>query len=79
MVAKRRKAAAPTTAPKNNQPNKDYSISNEQSSEKLKEQLGEVLFYLQTPLGRKQRTVYWNIFENMLREYSGLRNYGVSR
>ena len=54
------KAAALTAAPnKNNQHNKDYRTSDGQSSKKLKEQLGVLLLYLQTPLSRQQKNRCW--------------------
>ncbi len=73
------KAAALTAAPnKNNQHNGYYSTSDDQSSKKLKEQLGVLLLYLQTPLSRQQRTAYLKLFESRLRQYVDLEYCGVA-
>lgn len=43
-------------------------------SEKLKEQLGGLLFYLQSPLTESERKRYWRVFELKLREYLAIRH-----
>lgn len=42
-------------------------------SEKLKEQLGELLLYPQSSLTKEQQKSYWRIFERKLREYLALK------
>lgn len=42
-------------------------------SEKLKEQLGELLLYLQSSLTDEQQKSYWRMFEWKLREYLALK------
>ena len=42
-------------------------------SEKLKEQLGELLLYPQSSWTKEQQKSYWRIFEQKLREYLALK------
>ena len=39
----------------------------------LKEQVGELLLYLQTPLPQNEQQNYWQVFESCLRQYIDLR------
>jgi hypothetical protein len=45
----------------------------ERRSENLKEEVGELLLYLQSPLTEEQQKKYWRIFELKLREYLALK------
>jgi hypothetical protein len=45
----------------------------ERRSENLKEEVGELLLYLQSPLTEEQQKSYWGMFEWKLREYLALK------
>jgi len=47
-----------------------------EASEKLKEQIGELLwyYYLQSPLTKDERKRCWRVFESKLREYLAIRS-----
>lgn len=46
----------------------------ERRSENLKEQLGELLLYLQSPLTENERKRRWRVFELKLREYLAIKH-----
>lgn len=46
----------------------------ERRSKKLKEEIGEVLFYLQLPLTEDERKRCWRMFESKLREYLAIKH-----
>ena len=76
MTLKERKAAAPTAAPRHNRDNGVYHNLHRPSSEKAKEQLGDILLALHTPLERQQRGQLWRSFERQLHHYVDLRELG---
>jgi len=71
-----KKAAALTTASKNNQHSRVYHSPLGRSSGNLREQLGVLLLYLQTPLSPDNRKTCWALFESRLRQYVDLKICG---
>ena len=71
MSMKKQRAAALTTAQKNNQPHTQYSTPTPLLRRKL--QLGTLLLALQTSLSRRQQGNYWELFESTLRQYVDLK------
>lgn len=83
MLTKKQGAAGCPTTP-NPITQSDYTINHViQSSEKLKEQLGVLLFHLHSTLTQRQRRMGWQLFEVLLMQYvqgvsgsPGLNNSG---
>ena len=74
---KDRTVATPiATAQNYNQLNGTYQNCAPRSSENLKEQIGELLLHLQTPLSQQQRQKGWELFAPMLRRYVDLKTCG---
>jgi len=59
------------TADKNESHCKTYLKAAPLSS--IKEQIGQLLLYMQTPLPQNEQQKYWQIFESFLRRYVDLR------
>lgn len=68
---KTKKAAALTAAIRNEPHSKSYQKDKPVSS--LKEQIGQLLLYMQTPPPQNEQQKYWQIFESFLRRYVDLR------
>jgi hypothetical protein len=62
-----KKAGATTPTKTQNYCQPFYPLYGSKSS--IKEQLGELLFYLQTPLGQDRQQQLWRLFESNLRRY----------
>jgi hypothetical protein len=71
------KKAVPTTAKNNELHNKAYTKPTMLSKAKLKEQIGQLLFYLQTPLPPNEQHSYWQVFESCLIRYVDLKFHEV--
>ncbi len=81
--SKKRRAVSDKTTPKNTQHKRNYHNPLEKSNvkirQRLSEQLGELLLFLQNPLlGQEERRQSWLLFESSLRRYAGLRFSGVA-
>ena len=76
MLSQRNRAAAPTTAPKNNRQNESYRDFVPQSREKLL--VGEFLWFLyrQTSLSQRQEKNCLAVFDSQLRRYLDLKFCG---
>ena len=75
--AKRNRAAAPTTAPNNNQLHESYSVSVNTSTKKIRELAANLLIGLQTQaLTVRQCRRGWQLFEVVLRQYYDLKISG---
>jgi hypothetical protein len=48
------------------------------SSRNLKQEIGELLFSLEFPLGQELHQVGWGLFERLLRRYVDLVHAGVT-
>ena len=68
---KTKKAAAVTAAGINKLHGISYRRDIPMSRLNLKESIGILLFYLQTPLGRNERRKGWGLFDDMLRQHLG--------
>lgn len=55
----------------------DYTFSNQESRANLKEQLGELLLFLQAPLSHHQQGKCLKVFEEKLRRYIDFGTCGV--
>mgnify|MGYP001091229636 CR=1 FL=1 len=67
------KARAAGTAPKNNRQVELYRGGSLTSREILQQEIGELLFSLEFPVGQEIRQLGWLLFERQLRRYVGLR------
>jgi prophage regulatory protein len=47
------------------------------STGNLKDQVGELLLYLEGPLGRRERETCWHVFEARLRQYVAIKYRGL--
>ena len=75
MLGNKDKAAtsAEATAQNYNRLKKSYRNCAPRSSANLKEKIGQLLLYMQTPLPQNEQQKYWQIFESFLRRYVDLR------
>lgn len=71
---KTKKAAALTAAIRNEPHPKSYQKDKPVSS--LKEQIGQLLLYMQTPPPQNEQQKYWQQFETMLSQYLDLKICG---
>ena len=75
-----KKAAAATAATLNKRHNKAYRKPAQLSRSNLKENLGLLLYHLQSPLTQKQRRIGWQLFDVLLRQYlQSLTEYASER
>ena len=74
---KTKKAAALTAAIRNEPYPKSYQKDKPVSS--LKEQIGQLLLYMQNPSPQNEQQKYWQIFESCLRMYVDLKACGEMR
>ena len=73
MIAEKTKAVAQTTAHKTEILKQTYYSRQRLSSLKLKQEIGEVLFYLEFLIEPELRCIGLGIIEKMLRNYVDLR------
>ncbi|MFX0198514.1 MAG: hypothetical protein ACFFCW_20535 [Candidatus Hodarchaeota archaeon] len=64
---------APEPMANHNNHHLEYKDSPSKSSESLKDQIGLLLWQLQSPLGRRQRRVCWQLFKVLLMQYLTIR------
>jgi len=79
MSTEKERAIAATMAPSNEQHNEVYRNCARRSSSKLRNlrnQIGELLLYLQTAPSQSQQQEYWTLFEAKLRQYVALKLCG---
>jgi len=77
MLSQRNRAAAPTTAPNNNQLHESYSVSVNTSTKKFRELIANLLIGLQAEtLTVRQCKQGWQLFEVVLRQYYDLKISG---
>jgi len=78
MRTQRRQAvtSAEATAQNYNRLSKSYRNCAPKSSDNLKEEIGELLLYLQALPIQEQQRKYWALFESKLKRYVGLRACG---
>ena len=77
MLSQRNRAAAPTTAPNNNQLHESYSVSVNTSTKKIRELIANLLFGLQAETLTAQQCRHgWQLFEAVLRQYYDLNTSG---
>lgn len=69
---------APEPMANHNNLNESYHHSPYKSSGKLKEQIGELILYLQTPRSHHEQQKCWVQFESMLKRYVDLESCGVA-
>ena len=72
MLSKKQGAAAPTTARMIKHRTESYESGMLTSREILQQDIGELLFCLQIPIGELSQTG-WALFERLLRRYMGLK------
>ena len=75
-IPEKERAAARTTAPIIEQHNGSYRKPAPLSKTNLKENLGLLLYHLQSPLTKKQRRMSWQLFEVVLRQYYDVKTSG---
>ena len=75
MLTQKAGAAVQPTAPndKNSSDNDFTKRRAIQSNESLKDQIGLLLWQLQSPLGRRQHRVGWRLFKVLLMQYLTIR------
>jgi hypothetical protein len=73
MTNKEGVAASTTAQQKDTLEEKDSPFYSSKTKEKLKEQVGELLLYLQSPLTKNERKRCWRMFELKLREYLAIK------
>ena len=73
---KTKKAVAGTTAKHIKRHNKPYPKTEARSRANLKQEVGELAFYLQFPIGQDLGHFGWELLERRLREYINLTHSG---
>lgn len=64
---------APEPMANHNNHHLEYKDSPSKSSESLKDQIGLLLWQLQSPLGRRQHRIGWQLFKVLLMQYLTIR------
>ena len=77
MITK--KAAAVTAAKQNKLMKESYQETAKMSKKNLQESIGELLLYLQTPIGRTEKRISYSVLEILLIEYIEAKYLGDER
>lgn len=76
MLIKSKEAAARTTTSKRHRQKESYPICIAESRGNLRNDIGEILFCLEFPLGRELSQRGWRLFERWLRRYMDSKHTG---